>query len=84
MDCNSSQDAAPVQQMKYIEHTNNLWEIIDRGNGFYSFTNVHSKKTMSIVGSSKDDGALIEQNAYTGADNQLFSLGKEFAAKVAK
>ncbi|MFG1935852.1 family 20 glycosylhydrolase [Micromonospora tulbaghiae] len=65
-----------------IQWTNNgalhqRWTLTDAGNGYYRIANRSSGKVLDVFGSQTADGADVIQWAWTGNDNQLWSIVPE-------
>jgi len=66
----SSQVGTQMQQLTYNEGRNQLFEITNVGDGSMYMKNVASGLYLGIQGSSKEDGAPLVQQTFTGQANQ--------------
>ncbi len=73
----SKDDGAAVIQYPYWGGANEIWQVSPSSDGYYSFASVNSGKCLNVRGSSGADGALMEQMACSGADNQKWTLVAE-------
>ncbi|MCJ8165952.1 RICIN domain-containing protein [Pontibacter sp. E15-1] len=58
----------------YTETARQQWNLIALENGSYNIVNRHSGLSLTVLGASVADGANVKQAAYTGGENQQFSL----------
>ncbi|HTF80433.1 MAG TPA: RICIN domain-containing protein [Cytophagales bacterium] len=76
MDVNGAgiQDGAAIIQYPYAGDDNQLWSLVDLGNGYFQILNKNSQKAVDITSASTAEGAKAIQ--YTGSTglNQQFML----------
>ena len=70
----SKDDGANVLQYKFGSGGNDQWMLEKVDGAFYKLTNKNSQKVLEVAGSSTDAGGNIQQNSWSGGDNQLFKL----------
>ncbi|WP_259454166.1 RICIN domain-containing protein [Streptomyces ginkgonis] len=70
----STTDGAALQQWTRHDGTNQQWQFVDSGNGFYRLKARHSDKVLDIAGASAADGAAVQQWADHNGANQQFRL----------
>ncbi|UWM50307.1 RICIN domain-containing protein [Streptomyces carpaticus] len=70
----STTDGAALQQWTRHDGTNQQWQFVDAGNGFYRLKARHSDKVLDIAGASTADGAAVQQWADHNGANQQFRL----------
>lgn len=63
-----------VQLMVNLNTTAQHFKVNDLGNGYYSIINVNSNKAIEVANASTADGAVLQQNTYTGATNQQWKF----------
>ncbi|NMA67371.1 MAG: carbohydrate-binding protein [Clostridiaceae bacterium] len=70
----STSDGANVVQWTYHGDNNQLWDIVDLGNGYYKLLNVNSGKALDVNGGSTADGGNVIQWTYADGYNQQWQL----------
>jgi beta-xylosidase len=70
----STTDGACIQQWTRSGGTNQQWQFIDAGGGFYRLRARHSGKVLDVASASTADGATIHQWSDHGGTNQQFRL----------
>lgn len=70
----SSRDAANVQQWDFGRNPNQLWDVVDHGNGTFSILSQGSGKALDVANQSSADGANVQQYRFHNGDNQLWRL----------
>ncbi|WP_369266136.1 RICIN domain-containing protein [Streptomyces harbinensis] len=70
----STTDGAALQQWTRHDGTNQQWQFVDSGNGFYRLKARHSDKVLDVAGASAADGAAVQQWADHNGANQQFRL----------
>jgi gluconolactonase len=70
----STADGALVHSWTYGGGTNQQWQAVSEGNGFYHFVNLNSGKCLDLTGGSTADGVQFQQWTCSGGPNQSFSL----------
>ncbi|GAA2052703.1 hypothetical protein GCM10009757_26940 [Streptomyces cheonanensis] len=78
----STTDGAALQQWTRHDGTNQQWQFVDAGNGFYRLKARHSDKVLDIAGASTADGAAVQQWADHNGANQQFRLADSDADHV--
>ena len=73
----SKSDGAAVIQYPFWGGANEIWQVNSSSDGYYSFASVNSGKCLNVRESSGADGALMEQMACSGRDNQKWTLVAE-------
>ncbi|MDQ0656404.1 RICIN domain-containing protein [Paenibacillus sp. W2I17] len=63
-----------VQLMSNLNTTAQHFKVNDLGNGYWSIINVNSNKAIEVANASTSDGAMLQQNTYTGATNQQWKF----------
>lgn len=72
----SKENSAAIVAADYADNDSQLWSVTALGDGFYSFINKGSKKSMDIPASSKDVGKGVTQYDGNGGGNQTLKLTK--------
>ncbi|MGW6129077.1 non-reducing end alpha-L-arabinofuranosidase family hydrolase [Cellulomonas sp. NPDC055163] len=67
-------DGARIAQWSRNDGTNQQWQLVDSGNGYYRVRSVLSGKVLDVSGGSTADGAAIIQWTDNNASNQQFSI----------
>lgn len=70
----SSEDGAAVTQWARIDGTNQQFQSVDSGDGYYRLKARHSGKLLDVSGWSTADNAAINQWSDHGGANQQFRL----------
>ncbi|MER6115750.1 RICIN domain-containing protein [Streptomyces sp. NPDC001743] len=78
----STADGARINQWTRHDGTNQQWQFVDSGGGFYRLKARHSGKVLDVAGSSAADGAAIAQWADGNGANQQFRLADSDAGHV--
>ncbi len=78
----STADGAAVHQWSRHDGTNQQWQFVDSGGGFYRLKARHSGKVLDVAGASTADGAAIQQWADHNGANQQFRLADSDAGHV--
>ncbi|WP_391653109.1 RICIN domain-containing protein [Streptomyces tamarix] len=78
----STTDGARVNQWTRNDRTNQQWQFVDSGGGFYRLKARHSDKVLDVSGASTADGAAIQQWADGNGANQQFRLADSDAGHV--
>ncbi|MBQ1089743.1 RICIN domain-containing protein [Streptomyces sp. B93] len=78
----STADGARVHQWTRADSTNQQWQFVDSGGGYYRLKARHSGKVLDVSGASTADGAAIQQWADHGGANQQFRLADSDAGHV--
>jgi hypothetical protein len=63
-----------IQTWSYGGGTNQLWQPVSLGSGWFKFVVQSTGQCMAVSGSSTAGGALLEQDACNGATSQSFKL----------
>ncbi|MFL5537578.1 MAG: RICIN domain-containing protein [Longimicrobiaceae bacterium] len=63
-----------IHQWTYEGQTNQQWQIVDLGNGYYKIVARHSGRVMDVESASLNDGARVHQWGYDGSTNQQWSI----------
>ncbi|MDA7028019.1 RICIN domain-containing protein [Bacillus sp. CLL-7-23] len=63
-----------IQLMQDLNTTAQQFRLIKLSNGYWSIMNLNSNKAVEVAGSSKSDGALLQQNPYNGNLNQQWKV----------
>lgn len=66
----STQNGGNIMQWDCHGGANQLWRVLDAGNGYWALQNVHSGKCLDVEGVWTHSGANIHQWDCTGGDNQ--------------
>lgn len=67
-------DGASIIQYPYSGNDNQLWSLVNLGNGYFQILNKHSQKVVDISSASKADGAKAIQYTASSGQNQQFLL----------
>ncbi|MFG2087219.1 RICIN domain-containing protein [Spirillospora sp. NPDC048824] len=78
----STGDGARINQWTRHDGTNQQWQFVDSGGGFYRLKARHSGKVLDVAGASTADGAAIQQWADHGGTNQQFRPADSDAGHV--
>lgn len=78
----STAHGARVSQWTRNDGTNQQWQFMDSGGGFYQLKARHSGKVLDVAGASTSDGAAIAQWADRNGANQQFRLADLDAGHV--
>ncbi|MCE6998716.1 RICIN domain-containing protein [Saccharothrix sp. S26] len=70
----STADGARITQWTRHDATNQQWQFVDSGGGYYRIRSRHSGKVLDVSGQSTADGAAIQQWTDHGGTNQQFRL----------
>ncbi|HUB67320.1 MAG TPA: RICIN domain-containing protein [Candidatus Methylacidiphilales bacterium] len=75
----SLEPGAPIWQANFNSkpnkpHTNDEWFIVPTSNNNYGLINACSQMALEVKGSSTVSGASLDQEPWTGADNQQFKI----------
>lgn len=70
----SAAEGTKVAQYDYLASDAQRFKLVDKGNGRYGMIAVCSNLAVDVYGSDKKDGALLEQYAFHGGDNQLWTF----------
>ena len=70
----STNDGAAIIQYPYWGGSNEVWSLVDAGNGYYTIHPNNSGKCMDVYGGSTANAVQIEQWTCTGGTNQQFKL----------
>ncbi|MFG2041078.1 ThuA domain-containing protein [Dactylosporangium sp. NPDC048998] len=70
----STSDNAPIQLWAYGGGTNQQWQPVSEGNGYYHFVSLASGKCLDTPGASTSDGVQLVQYACNGTGAQSFRL----------
>jgi len=70
----STRDAANVQQWDFGRNPNQLWDVIDQGNGQFSIISQGSGRALDVANRDASDGANVQQFRFHNGDNQLWRL----------
>lgn len=70
----STRDGANVQQWDFASVPNQLWDVVDQGNGHFSIVSQGSNKALDVQNNNAADGANIQQFRFANGDNQLWRL----------
>jgi glucosylceramidase len=70
-------DGTQVQLWGYGGTSNEQWQAVDRGNGYYSFVARNSNKCLDVRGQSTTDGGLLQQWTCTSGPAQSFQLAAQ-------
>jgi len=70
----STSDGAAIQQWTRHDGTNQQWQFVDSGGGFFRLRARHSSKVLDVLNSSTADGADIVQWTDHNGTNQQFRL----------
>ena len=75
----STADGALIHSWTYVSGTNQQWQAVSEGNGYYHFVNLNSGKCLDLPGGSATDGVQYQQWACGGGTNpnQSFSLQQQ-------
>lgn len=68
----STSGGAKLTQFDYSGNAAQRFKLVDKGNGKYGMIAVCSNLAVDLCGSSKENGALLDQHAFHGGDNQLW------------
>ncbi|HEU0301006.1 MAG TPA: RICIN domain-containing protein [Longimicrobium sp.] len=61
-----------VHQWTYENRSNQQWQIVPVGGGYYRVVARHSGRVLDVKGASMGDGARVHQWGYDGSTNQQF------------
>jgi hypothetical protein len=67
-------DGTKIVQWNYHAGTNQRWELVDVGGGYYKIKNVKSGKVLDVTGGSTAEGALVVQWTDNGGQNQQWQV----------
>jgi hypothetical protein len=70
----STADGARITQWSRNDGTNQQWQFVDSGDGYYRVKSTLSGKVLDVSGRSTADGAAIIQWTDNNASNQQFSI----------
>lgn len=70
----SNRDGANIQQWDFGGSPNQVWDVLDQGNGRVAIINKGSGLALDVTNGNPDDGANIQQFRFSGATNQLWQL----------
>ncbi|MBA2937369.1 RICIN domain-containing protein [Paenibacillus sp. CGMCC 1.16610] len=70
----STVDGTQLDQWTYAGATNQLWKILNAGDGYFQIVSDENGKTVDVAGSSTANGASIIQWPYNGGNNQQWSI----------
>jgi hypothetical protein len=79
----TSNGAAIIQYTYGGSNTNDEWQLVDNGGGYYRIVSRMSGKVVEVVSSSTADGAAVQQNTWNGGENQQYTLQSLGAATIA-
>ncbi len=68
----SASGGAKLTQYDYNGNPAQRFKLVDKGNGRYGMIACCSNLAVDLCGSSKENGALLDQHAFHGGDNQLW------------
>jgi hypothetical protein len=82
-------NSADAEQRPYntneSNNKNQKWKFIEVQPGYYEIINVNSGKALEVEGNnSSSNGAIVQQNPYTGTDDQKWSLNTSGSYYVIK
>ena len=69
-------DGVRVQQWDFANQPNQLWDVVDQGNGRYAILNKNSRKALDVANRDWSDGAKMQQWTFANTANQLWQLQK--------
>nr|WP_214661082.1 RICIN domain-containing protein [Streptomyces polyasparticus] len=78
----STADGARIHQWTRHDGTNQQWQFVDSGGGYYRLKARHSGKVLDVPGSSAADGAALQQWTDHNGTNQQFRLADSDAGHV--
>lgn len=70
----SLDDGAQVQQWGWLSGSNQRWNIVDVGDGYYKIVNVNSGKVLEVGAFSLDNDGRVQQWGWVGGLNQQWSI----------
>lgn len=70
----SKADSANIQQWDFASAPNQMWEVIDQGNGEFSIISQASGKALDVANHNASDGANVQQFRWHNGDNQRWRL----------
>lgn len=73
----STADGALIHSWTYGGGTNQQWQAVSEGNGYYHFVSLYSGKCIDLTNGSTADGIQLQQWACSGGPNQSFSLQQQ-------
>jgi hypothetical protein len=63
-----------IHQWTYENRSNQQWQIVPVGSGYYKVVARHSGRVLDVEGASTSDGARVHQWGYDGSTNQQFAF----------
>lgn len=70
----SNRDGANIQQWDFASAANQMWDVIDQGNGRFAIINQGSGRALDVTNGRPENGVSIQQYRFAGGGNQLWRL----------